>query len=321
MLNRRQFVASLALIPLVRPSLAAAWPQRPVRVVFPYAAGGAADAAARLLAQRLGEIFSQSFIVEARPGANGALAAQTVARAPADGCTLFWATTPQIAIAPAISKVSYDPVKDFAPVSAAITNTFILVVNPRFPAASVAEFVDYVRARPGQLSYADGSTGSVGHLAMELFLKRAGLEMTHVSYRGNPPALSDVVAGHLPAMFSLLGDALPFATSGNIRLLAVSSPERSPLAPNVPTVGESGYPGYRATSWNGLMAPAGTAQPIVDRLAFEVAHAVREPDLARRLTELGVEPLGNSPADFAAMISSDIGLWRAAVQIARIAPE
>jgi tripartite-type tricarboxylate transporter receptor subunit TctC len=321
MLNRRQFVTSLAFTPLARPALAAAWPQRPVRIIFPYAAGGAADAAARLLAQRLGKVFSQSFIVEARPGANGALAAETVARAPADGYTLFWATTPQIAIAPAMSKVPYDPVKDFTPISAAITNTFVLVVNPRFPTASVAEFVDYVRARPGQLSYADGSTGSVGHLAMELFLKRANLEMTHVSYRGNPPALSDVVAGHLPAMFSLLGDALPFAASGNIRLLAVSSERRSPLAPDVPTVAESGYPGYRATSWNGLLAPAGTPQPVIDRLSLEVARAVSDVDFARRLTGLGVEPLGNSPAEFAAMISSDIGFWREAVQIARIARE
>ena len=321
MLNRRQFAALLPLMPLTRPALAAAWPQRPVRIIFPYAAGGAPDAAARLLAQRLGEVFSQSFIVEARPAANGTLAAEAVARAPADGYTLFWAMTPQIAIAPAMSKVSYDPVKDFAPISAAITNTFVLVVNPRFPAASINEFVDYVRARPGQLSYADGSTGSVGHLAMELFLKRANLDMTHVSYRGNPPALSDVVAGHLPAMFSLLGDALPFAASGNIRLLAVSSEQRSSLAPGIPTVAGSGYPGYRATSWNGLLAPAGTPQPVIDRLALEVARAISDADVAHRLTGLGVEPLGNSPADFAEMISSDIGLWRNAVQIAHIALE
>src|SRR5262249_48379322 len=207
MLSRRSLLASIALVALADPAAAADWPQRPVRIIFPYAAGSAGDAAARLVAQRLGDIFGQAFIVENRVGGNGAIAAEAVARAPADGYTLLWAVPPQIAIAPAMTQGPYDPVKDFAPISAVLTNSFVLVVNPAMPVRTVAEFVDYVRARPNKLVYAEGSPGSVSHLTMALFLKRAGLEMRNVSYRGSAPALNDVIAGHVPTMFTLLGDA------------------------------------------------------------------------------------------------------------------
>src|SRR5258708_6714829 len=204
------------------------WPQRPVRIIAPYAAGGNSDVITRLTAQRLTEAFGQTFVVENRLGGNGAIASEAVARASPDGYTLLWGVTPPITINPALTKVSYDPVKDFAPISIVAVNGFVLVVNKAFPPKSVAEFISYVRSQPNKLAYAEGSAGSLTHLIMALFLKRAGLDMTNVSYRGNAPALTDVVAGHLPTMFSNISGAIPQASVGAIRLLAVSSKNRSP---------------------------------------------------------------------------------------------
>jgi tripartite-type tricarboxylate transporter receptor subunit TctC len=292
-----------------------------VRIIFPYAIGGTSDAATRLVADRLSEVFGQPFVVEARPGANGVIATEAVARSPADGHTLLWATTPQIAIAPAMTKVPYDPVKDFAPISALCLNKFALVVNSNVPVRTVSEFVDYVRAQPKGFAYAEGSAGSISHLAMVLLLNRAGLTGTNVSYRGAGPAMSDVIAGHLPATFALFGDALSYAESGAIRLVAVASAQRCPEAPEVPTIAESGFSGFEATSWWGLMAPARTPQWIVDRLAATATHVVKEPKIVAQLTNLAVNPLGNSPAEFATTISSDIQLWTAAVKIAGLEPQ
>ncbi len=285
------------------------WPQRPVRIIGPYAAGGNADVLARLTARWLSDAFGRQFVVENRVGGNGTIAAEAVARAPADGYTLLWAVVPPIAIQPALAKVPYDPVKDFAPISVIGTNPFVLVVNKNVPATSVGEFVAWVRGAPARLSYAEGAAGSLTHLAMALFLKRAGIEMTNVSYRGNAPALTDVVAGHLPTMFSNLSDALPHLASGEIRALAVSSDRRAPQLPNVPTVAESGYPGYRAITWNGLMAPAGTPKPIIEKIAAEMARATKDANFVGRLASLGADPLGNSPQEFAALIAADLKTW------------
>jgi len=241
-----------------------------------------------------------------------------VARASPDGHMLFWATTPQIAISPVMTKVSCDPLRDFAPISTVLTNTWVLVVNSQMPVRTVDEFVEYVRARPNKLVYAEGSVGSVGHLTMVMFLKRAGLEMTNVTYQGNAPALNDVIAGHAPVMFSVLGDALPHAGSGRVRLLAVSSERRSPQLPNIPTISESGFPGFRASAWNGLMAPAGTSQVTIDRIASDVGRIVKDKAFTERLGNLGVETAASSPAEFAAMISTDMELWASAAKLAGI---
>jgi tripartite-type tricarboxylate transporter receptor subunit TctC len=287
-----------------------------VRILYPYAAGGAGDTTARLIAHRLSEALGQPFVIENRAGANGIIATEAAARAPADGHTLLWAITPQMAIAPAMSKLPYDPVKDFAPISAVCTNSFALVVNARLPVRTVAEFIDHARRQPGGFVYAEGGVGSLSHLAMVLLLDRAGLRGTNVSYKSGLLALTDVIAGQLPAMFSVLGDALSQAQSGAIRLIAVSSAHRSPQLPDVPTIAESAAPGFDVTSWWGLMAPAGTPQPIVDRIASEVARATRDPQIVAQLERFGVDPLGNSPAEFATMITSDIKLWSSAVKIA-----
>lgn len=290
------------------------WPQRPVRIIVPYAAGGNSDGMARMVAQRLGDAFGQTFIVENRLGANGALATEAVARSAADGYTLLWAVTPPVAINPALTKVNYHPIKDFAPISAVAVNAFVLVVNKSFPPNTITEFIAYVREQPNKLAYSESGVGSLTHLTMALFLKRAGLQMTNVSYRGNAPALTDVVAGHLPTMFSSIADAIPQATAGSIRLLAVSGKERAPQLPDVPTVAESGFPGFNVLTWNGLMAPAGTPEDIVDKIAAEIGRSVKDPQFAARLDEYGVDPLGNTPAEFRAMVAADTHLWAETVQ-------
>jgi tripartite-type tricarboxylate transporter receptor subunit TctC len=285
------------------------WPQRPVRIIAPYAAGGNSDVITRLTAQRLSDAFGQTFVVENRLGGNGAVAAEAAARSPADGYTLLWGVTPPITINPAMTKVNYDPIKDFAPVSVVAVNGFVLVANKDFPPKSVAEFISYVRAQPQKLAYAEGSVGSLTHLAMALFLKRAGLDMTNVSYRGNAPALTDVVAGHLPTMFSNISDAIPQASAGTIRLLAVSGEQRARPIPDIPTVAESGFPGFNVLTWNGVMAPAGTPKEIIDKMAAEIARAVKDPQFVARLDQYGADPLGNTPEEFAAMIASETALW------------
>jgi tripartite-type tricarboxylate transporter receptor subunit TctC len=315
MLSRRQFVAA-ALVALTGSAGAGEWPEKPVRIIYPYAAGSTGDATARLIAHRLSESFGQPFIVENRVGANGVIGTEAVARSAPDGYALLWAITPQIAISPVMAKVPYDPKADFVPISAISTNRFALIVNAKVPAATVAEFIKYVRTQPGGFTYAEGGAGSMTHLSMVLFLNRAGLKGTNVSYKGTGPALNDVVAGHLPAMFALFGDTLPQADSGAIRLLAVSSEKRAPQTPDVPTIAESGFPGFKTTSWWGLMAPARTRKPIVERIAAEVGRATREPKIVEQLTTFGVDPVGNIPAEFSAMIAADIEQWARAVRIA-----
>jgi tripartite-type tricarboxylate transporter receptor subunit TctC len=311
-------VLCLAIVTLVAaasiPAQAQTWPSKPVRIVVPYAAGGNSDGMARIVAQRLTGAFRQQFIVENRLGANGAIASEAVARSPADGYTLLWGVTPPIAIEPAMAKVNYDSVKSFAPVSAVGINAFVLLVNKDFPPKNVAEFISYVRQQPQKMAYAEGSAGSVTHLAMALFLKRAGLDMTNVSYRGNAPAITDVIAGHLPTMFSNISDALPHAASGAVRLLAVSSARRAPQLPNVPTVAESGFPGFDVLTWNGLLAPAGTPPEVIDKIAGEIGRAVKDPEFVARLDSYGADPLGNTPKEFAAMIGHDLALWSDAVK-------
>jgi tripartite-type tricarboxylate transporter receptor subunit TctC len=286
-----------------------------VRIVVPYAAGGNSDAMARVVAQRLTETFGQPFIVENRVGANGALAADTVARSPADGYTLLWAVTPPMTIAPAMAKLNHDPIRDFAPISAVAINGFVLAVSKDFPPKTLAEFVAYVKAQKDKMTYAEGTAGSVTHLTMALFAKRAGLDMTNVSYRGNAPAMNDVIAGHLNTMFSNVSDALPHAASGSIRLLAMSTAKRDPRIPNVPTVAESGFAGFHVVTWNGLVGPAGTPHEIVDKIAGEIARAVKDPQFADRLKAAGADPLGNTPDEFAAMIKADTATWADAVAV------
>ncbi|MFL5066165.1 MAG: Bug family tripartite tricarboxylate transporter substrate binding protein [Xanthobacteraceae bacterium] len=310
--------AALFAVALAQPAQSDEWPQRPVRIIVPFPAGGNSDAVARIVAQRLGEVFGQQFVVESRPGAGGALAAESVARAPADGYTLFMATLGQIAVIPKISKTSYDPVKDLAPISNIGTNPFVLLVNPSVPATNVRELVDYARSRSDKLTYVSAGPGSMVNLSMAMFLHRAGIDMIPVSYKGGAAPLTDVIAGHVSSFFPNLSVVLPQAKTGAIRLLAVSSEQRSAQLPEVPTFIESGFPGFHVLTWNGLMAPAGTPKPIIDRLAKEVGKAVKDPAIAERLVHNGIDPLGNSPEEFAAMIARDMAMWADAIKAAGV---
>jgi tripartite-type tricarboxylate transporter receptor subunit TctC len=305
-----------ALLTVSPVSAQSAWPERPVTIIVPFAAGGNTDGLARMAAQHLGEAFGKTFIVENKPGAGGAIAADLVAKSAPDGYTLFLAALPVMAVVPAIQKVRYDSLKDFAPISNIGTNPFALVVNKDLPINSLKEFVEYVRAHKGEMSYGSAGVGSLNHLSMALFLKQAGLEMVHVPYKGNAPALADVVAGHVQAMFSNLSDALPQTKGGNVRMLVVSSEQRSILAKEVPTVAESGYPKYKVLTWNGLMAPAGTPKDIVDKISAELAKAVKESKFREQLINYGADPLGDTPAEYRAMLEKDIQIWTEAVDIA-----
>lgn len=328
MRNRRKVIVSAVALAIAAATfgtttptaLAQDWPQRPVTIIVPFAAGGNTDGIARITAQRLTEALGGQFVVENRPGAGGALAAETVAKSPPDGYTLLIAALPVMAIVPAINKVRYDAQKNFAPITNIATNPFVLVVNKDVPVKTLKEFIAYVKARNGQLTYGSAGIGSLNHLSMALFLKKAGIEMTHVPYKGNAPALSDVVAGHVPAMFSNFSDALPQATAGNVRMLALSSAQRSPLAKDLPTVAESGFPDFNILTWNGLMGPADTPKPVVDKIAAVVIAAVKDSKFSARLSEFGVDPLGSSPEEFKAMLAKDVVIWADAVNLAGVTP-
>ena len=319
MQTRRSFLASLAATAsLGSPARAQSptWPQRPVRIIVPNAAGGVSDGVARILGQRLGDVFGQQFVIENRGGASGAIGAEAAARAPADGYTLLMGSLPVVAIVPATLNARYDPVKDFAPVSLVSTSPSALAVHPSLPVKTLAEFVTYVRARPQVISYSSGGVATYGNLSMVMFLKRAGLEMVHVPYPSGAPAMGAVVGGQVPVHLASLPDALPQAAAGHVRLLAVTSEKRQAQIPDVPTIAESGFPGFKAATWNGLLAPAGTPRDIVERIAAEVAHSLKDPKISERFVSFGADPVSSSPEEFAAMIAADIPLWAEAVNAA-----
>ena len=297
---------------------AQSWPQRPIKLLVPFAAGGNIDVTGRLMAARLSEALGQQVVVENRVGGGGIIATEAVARSAPDGYTLLWASTNVIAIVPHTTKVPYDPVKDFVPISALGASPQVLLVNAQIPAKTVAEFVAYAKSQPKPLAYGGGGgPGSASNLIMALFLKRAGLTMTSVSYRGTAPALTDLIAGHIPTTFVPMSEAYAQITNPNVRVLAVSSGKRSPRMPDVPSIAET-YPGYNAVSWTGMLAPAGTPKPIVDRLAGEMVKAVRDPKFVEQLHNNGIEPLAEGSEKFAAMIAAEIPVWAEAVGIAGV---
>jgi tripartite-type tricarboxylate transporter receptor subunit TctC len=307
----------LLLLFLSGHSLAQQWPQKPIKVIVPFPPGGVTDSLARITADWLTPRLGQPVIAENRPGASGAIAAELVARADADGYTLFSAATPQLAIVPHVQKVSYDPLKDFAPISIVGTNPFALGCNEKLPVKTLAELVSYAKQRPGQLSFASPGAGSVGHLTMALFLARAGLKMEAVLYKGGGPAMADMVAGHVPCYFGNLNEIIPHAGSGRIRVLAVSGERRAPQLPQVPTVAEQGYPGFRTLTWNGYVAPGATPRDIVERIAREIAAGCKDAAFVERLNKIGVDAVCSTPAEFSQAVREDLATWKEAVQAAK----
>ena len=319
---RRALVSALALAgafsAVPQAAQAQAWPQKPLRLVVPFAAGGNTDGIARVTAERLGAALGQQVIVENRAGANGAIAAEFVSHAAPDGYTLLMAAMPLVAVLPAVAKQSYDPVKDFVPITNIGSNPFVLGVHKAVPAKNVSEFVAYVKANPGKTNYASGGSGSVSHLSAALFVKRAGLDMVHISYKGGAPAVADLIGGQVQMYFGNLSELAPHVAGGNIRIIGVSSEKRARQLPDVPTIAESGYPGFRTVTWNGLMAPAGTPPAVVARIAEEVKKIAAVPAFQQRLEVLGVDTIASTPAEFADTVRADIALWADAVKAANL---
>ncbi len=288
---------------------AQSWPQRPVRVIVPYAPGGNTDAIARVTAERLTTALGQQFVVENRGGAGGATAAEFVAKSAPDGYTLFVAALSQFGPVPLTQKVNFDPLTDFTPIANIGANGFVISVNPSVPVKDLKEFTDYVKARPGKLNYGSGGTGSMTHLAPLLFLKKAGLDMVHVAYKGGAPALADTLSGQVQMYAGSPSELLQHAAAGKVRLLGITSAKRNAQLPNVPAIGEF-YPGFKAETWNGLVGPAGLPAAIVERLSGEMARLMKDAAFLDRLAKLGLEPVPTTPASFAADIRAEHAMWR-----------
>ena len=286
------------------------WPDRPIHLVVPYPAGGPLDAVARLTAQKVSADVGQPIVVENRPGAGGNIGAEYVARAAPDGYTLLLGAVATHAINPTLyAHIPYDAQKDFEPVTQIASTPNVLIVNPSLPVHSVRELIAYAKAHPGTLNFGSGSTGSAGHLAGELFKRMAGIDMTHVPYKGAAPAMTDLIAGQVQLMFDNLASALTQIKAGKVRALAVTTAKRTPLAPDLPTIAESGLPGFDINTWFGLFVPAKTPQPVVQRLHDEFVKALNAPDVREKMLALGAEPVGNTPAQFAAYIRTESGKY------------
>ncbi len=296
------------------------WPAKPVRVVVPYAPGGNTDQIARLTAERLTAALGQQFIVDNRAGAGGAIAADYVAKQPADGYTLFVGALSQFGPVPLTQKVGYDPIKDFTPISNIGANGFVIAVNAGVPVGNLKEFIEYVKARPGQLNYGSGGAGSLTHLAAALFLQRAGLNMVHVPYKGGAPALADTIGGQVQMYAGSPSELIAHAKGGKLKLLGITAERRNAALPDVPAIAEL-YPGFKAETWNGLLAPAGLPRPVVDRLAQEMQKAMKDPAFLDRLAKMGLDPVPTTPAEFGASIRSEYAMWRDVIKAAGLAVE
>jgi tripartite-type tricarboxylate transporter receptor subunit TctC len=300
-------VAGLALALVCAGAFAQSYPAKPIRLVVPYPAGGPLDIMARAIGQKLTEAWHQPVVVDNRAGAGGNIGADLVAKAAPDGYTLLMGAVATQAINPALySKIPYDPIKDFAPVALVAQVPNILVVNPSVPAKSVKELIELARAKPGTLNFASGSTGSTGHLAGELFNTMAGVKMVHIPYKGAAPAMADLLSGQVQLMFDNLASSLPNVKAGKLRALAVTTLARSAAVPDLPTIAESGLPGFDLTTWFGLLVPAGTPHDIVVKLNAEIVRALNSNDMRERLEKMGAEPPSdNTPEHFAAFIRSE----------------
>lgn len=308
-----------AMAPFVVTAAAQPYPAKPIRIVVPFPAGGNADIFARAYAQKLGDAWKQTPIVENRAGAAGIIGSQFVARSPADGYTLLFGTTGTHTTNPAVyAKLPYDPVKDFAPVSNFADSPFLLVVHPTVPASTLRGLVALAKSRPGQLDYASFGAGSSAHLAGEMLRTMAGINIVHVAYKGGPPAVTDLVGGHVSLMFNSLPAVLPLVKAERLRALAVASAKRAPTLPELPTFTEAGLAGFEAGSWYGVLAPAGTPREAIAKLHAETVRMLAMPDIRQKLASEGAEAIGNTPEEFAAQIQRDMARWARVAREAKI---
>jgi tripartite-type tricarboxylate transporter receptor subunit TctC len=318
---RRLWWPTLAALCLALASAApsaAQYPERPIRLLLPFPAGGAVDHVARLVTARMAEDLGRPFVIENKAGAGGVIATDATAKAAPDGYTLLL-TTPNHTINAAINpKLPYDTEKDLVPVAIVAEVPELLVSHPAAPFTTFAGFIDYARKNPGKLNYSSAGNGTLPHVTMELLLRRTGIQVAHIPYRGAAPAMTDLLAGQVQLKMDTYATAHQHVAQGKLRALAFASRVRSTLMPDVPTVAEMDLPGYEGILWIGIVAPAGTPQPVIDKLAASVRRAVRTPELAERLARDGVDPVGGTPQSFASLIAREIGEWRNLAQSAKI---
>ncbi len=293
---------------------AQAYPAKPIRIVVPYPPGGTTDILTRLLGQKLGEAWGQQVIIDNRAGASGNIGAEAVVRSPGDGYTLLSASTVHTVNPSLYSKLAYDPLKDFTAVTLLAQVANILVVHPSLPVQSVKEFIAFAKKRPGQLNYSSAGNGSAPHLTAEMFKMATGVNIVHVPYKGAAPAITDLLAGHVMLTFATAPSGVPHVQAKRLRALGVSSATRIPALPDVPTIAEAGVPGYEAIGWNGLTGPAGMPQAVTDKLNTEVVKIMKNADVSKRLSELGLEPRTSTPAEFALFLKAEVVKWAKVVK-------
>lgn len=321
-MKRRIAALVIALMGLLLAPLGAQaqYPTKPVRIVVPYPAGGAVDNFARVLAQRLTDVWNQQVVIENRGGASTMIGAEQVAKSPADGYTLLLSADLTFVIVPHLyAKVPYDPIKDFAPISGLVSATQALVANPSLPVKTTADLIALAKAKPGELTYGSFGVGSTGHLNMEVLQSMTGARFNHIPYAGAGPAMNDVIGGHIQFMFAALSIVKGNVAAGKLRMIGVGSDHRSSEFPNVPTIAESGVPGFEAKSWFGLVAPAGTPPEIVNKINHDVAQVISDPAFAQKsLATQGLEPIAGSPEQFAAFMRSETVKWGKVVKDANL---
>ena len=319
-MKRRSLSLALPLLALTPGAWAQSWPSRPIRLVVPFPAGGATDLLARAIAQGVGNGFGQPIVVDNRPGAGGTLGSAEVAKAQPDGHTLLMCTSSTHSIAPHLNpNLPYKVEADFTPVAQVANATNIVLVPKDLPVASIKELIAYAKARPGQLNYASSGNGTIVNLTAEAFKAQAGVFIVHIRYRGTALAIPDLVSGKVQLLFDSIVSGLPHVKDGKLKALAVTSAKRSPLVPDLPTVAESGLPGFESDTWFGVYGPKGLSADITNRIAAELQRALQKTDVAERLARLGAEPVSNAgPAQFAAMVKADSARWATLIRERKI---
>lgn len=311
-------LATLALISVSTAPHAQSFPTKPVRIIVAFPPGGGTDIVARTIAPKLSDVFGQQVVVDNRAGASGLLGTELAAKAPPDGHTIFMGTLGNLSVNPLLfPKAPFDVARDFAPLTQAVSVTFILYVHPSFPVKTVKELINLVKSRPGQINYASSGAGGAPHLAAELLNSMAGMKMVHIAYKGSGPSFIDVLGGQVPLTMDSLTQGLPYVQSGRLRAVATLGPKRSPVLPDVPTVGET-LKGYEVVNWFGLVAPAATPREVLNRLHGEIVKILRMPDIKERLSSQGADPVGSSQEEFGAFMKSETAKWTRVIKEANI---